>query len=469
MRRRRWCAWSPTATGPTWRRCGWLARIDPQLLDDADRVDLIRAWERCRAMLDGAQQRGAVSRSRTRPRAAGWPRSRPGTRSGPRCGCPRPTAGERTWVATSLRRRLPAALAALQAGDIAYLQAAHLVAAVRELDRRRRQPRSRPGCSGRAPDQTAGGVQARRSRGRCWPSTRPRPRTGTRRRPRPGPSSGCRSRTAMESCLADHAGAGVEGGPVGTLTAGRRGRPRPTGSWPGLGRSSGSTRCGSTPWSHAVLGNGGANPHHDPRGTMTHRPPAATEDIRDDSPGTASPRRRRRRRLPGQVRPPRLPRCRCGGAQTAAVVIDLPTLLALSDRPGEIPGYGPIPAPAAKAMAARPGLGPLAGRPRHRRPARPRRRAAPAVGPAAPVHRRPGPPLRVPRLLQTGPRPMRLRPRGHLHPPRPDDHRQPGSAVPAAPQRQDPRPLATQLRPRHQDQDLDQPLGAYTPSAPTHH
>ena len=34
-----------------------LAEIDPHVLDDADRVELIRAWERCRAMLDGAQQR----------------------------------------------------------------------------------------------------------------------------------------------------------------------------------------------------------------------------------------------------------------------------------------------------------------------------------------------------------------------------------------------------------------------------
>jgi len=40
-------------------------------------------------------------------------------------------------------------------------------------------------------------------------------------------------------------------------------------------------------------------------------------------------------------------------------------------------------------------------------------------------------------------------PRGHLR-------RQPRPAVPAAPQRQDPRPVASDLRPRHRDQDLDQ-------------
>jgi hypothetical protein len=47
----------------------------------------------------------------------------------------------------------------------------------------------------------------------------------------------------------------------------------------------------------------------------------------------------------------RLPRCSCGGAQTAAVVLDLPTALGLADDPGEIPGYGPIPAPIARQMA----------------------------------------------------------------------------------------------------------------------
>ena len=47
-----------------------------------------------------------------------------------------------------------------------------------------------------------------------------------------------------------------------------------------------------------------------------------------------------------------MPKCSCGGAQSAAVVIDLATLLGLADHPGEIPGYGPIPAPMARAMAA---------------------------------------------------------------------------------------------------------------------
>jgi len=47
-----------------------------------------------------------------------------------------------------------------------------------------------------------------------------------------------------------------------------------------------------------------------------------------------------------------LPRCSCGGKQTAAVVVDLPTLLGTTDHPGVVPGYGAVPAELARAMAA---------------------------------------------------------------------------------------------------------------------
>ena len=95
---------------------------------------------------------------------------------------------------------------------------------------------------------------------------------------------------------------------------------------------------------HAVLGNGGADPHHPTMTTVTTSDATATGEARPDAG--------RRRAAARAGAAPRLPRCRCGGAQTAAVVIDLPTLLGLADRPGEIPGYGPIPAPAARAMCA---------------------------------------------------------------------------------------------------------------------
>ena len=47
-----------------------------------------------------------------------------------------------------------------------------------------------------------------------------------------------------------------------------------------------------------------------------------------------------------------VPRCSCGGAQTAAVVVDMPTLLHLADNPGYLAGYGTIPADLARIMAA---------------------------------------------------------------------------------------------------------------------
>ena len=52
------------------------------------------------------------------------------------------------------------------------------------------------------------------------------------------------------------------------------------------------------------------------------------------------------------VAPGPLARCRCGGAQTAAVVVDLPTLLGLAEHPGQLPGYGPVPASVARELAA---------------------------------------------------------------------------------------------------------------------
>jgi hypothetical protein len=98
---------------------------------------------------------------------------------------------------------------------------------------------------------------------------------------------------------------------------------------------------------HAVLGNGGADPHHP---TMTAV--KTSSDSSDGGPDEAHETAVLPTSSPTAASGPRLPRCRCGGAQTAAVVIDLPTLLGLADRTGEIPGYGPIPAPAARAMAA---------------------------------------------------------------------------------------------------------------------
>ena len=77
------------------------------MLDGDGRVDLIRAWSgagRCWT----APSSGRCW-SRTPPKGGGWPRSRPGTRSVPRCGCPRRPPGTgpgwRPRCAAGSRRR----------------------------------------------------------------------------------------------------------------------------------------------------------------------------------------------------------------------------------------------------------------------------------------------------------------------------------------------------------------------------
>lgn len=46
-----------------------------------------------------------------------------------------------------------------------------------------------------------------------------------------------------------------------------------------------------------------------------------------------------------------VPRCSCGGAEVAAIVLDLPTALGLADNPGRLTGYGAVPGPLARSMA----------------------------------------------------------------------------------------------------------------------
>ena len=148
---------------------------------------------------------------------------------------------------------------------------------------------------------------------------------------------------------------------------------------------------------HAVLRNGGADPAN-PRLTIDGHPrahrrrdghrcpvspqmtsraahtpaepsaPHPTEpdthtSTRANTPTTPSDASGRSARAGGTFRPERhtlaedgasrpLPRCTCGGAQTAGVVVDLPTLLGLRETPGLVPGHGAVPAQLARDMAA---------------------------------------------------------------------------------------------------------------------
>ena len=287
---------------------GLLGSVDPHRLDGDGRVDLVRALERCRAMLDGAQQAAlAAVADATEGRWLAEEQARHEVGAALRLSPA--TAGERTWVATSLRRRLPAALAALRAGDISYLQAAHLVAAVREL-----------------PEAAATAVEAR-VLAKAGEQT----------------LSEFKRAVARAVLAADPA------------SAAERHR-----------KAVAARRVERVPLPEAMIGwwlTLPATVENDAWTALTSRATAVQTQLRagaGDDPGLDALRvDALLDAILGAPGPAaagtgrRLPRCRCGGAQTAAVVLDLPTALGLAENPGEIPGYGPIPAPLARQMAGR--------------------------------------------------------------------------------------------------------------------
>jgi hypothetical protein len=310
-----------------------LADVDPYALDGAGRVDLVQALERCRAMLDAVQQRALAAVAEATEGLG-----RPGEEARHEVGaalrlCPGTAAG-RLEVARELVGRLPAVQAALQGGVIGYLQAAAIAAGVRDLpdplavavaDRVLRT----------APEQTVAGTK--RAVARAVQTVDPasaadRHQQATADRtieqlPQPD---------GMESTWFT-VPAPVSRDLWASLTADAKAAQadRRLAGLPFLGLD--ALRVDALV--HAVLGTGGADPHQPTMTTVT------THDGEGDVPTGAA-------ETAAQPTSSRLPRCRCGGAQTAAVVIDLPTLLGLADRPGEIPGYGPIPATVARAMCA---------------------------------------------------------------------------------------------------------------------
>jgi hypothetical protein len=285
---------------------GLLESVDPHGLDGDARVDLIRAWERCRAMLDGMQQAAlAAVADATEGRGLAEELARHEVGAALRLSAA--TAGERTWVAVSLRRRLPAALAALRAGDISYLQATHLVEAVREL-----------------PDDLATAVQARVLA------------------------------RAADQTLAEFKRT-VRGAVLSVDPASAADRHR---------KAAAARTMGMLPEPEGMQGLWATMPAsvaNDVWDTLTARAKATQAELRagaGDDPGLDALRVDALvDAILGTQAPAagtagrRVPKCTCGGAQTAAVVLDLPTALGLAENPGEIPGYGPIPAPLARAMA----------------------------------------------------------------------------------------------------------------------
>ena len=276
-------------------------------------------------MLDGAQQR-ALCAVADATEGRGLAEEQARHEVGAALRLSPPTAGERTWVATSLRRRLPATLAALEAGDIVYLQAAHLVSAVRELDDAAASA-VEARVLGRAAEQTVS--EFRRSVARAVIAVDPA--SAEDRHKKATAARGIERMPeldAMESWWATMPAA-ISRDLWAALTAQAKAEQAARAQAglpdPGIGALRLDVLV------HAMLHNGGADPD-DPLITTTT--PATVSETQPA--GTEKP----------------MPKCSCGGAQSAAVVIDLATLLGLADHPGEIPGYGPIPAPMARAMAA---------------------------------------------------------------------------------------------------------------------
>src|SRR4051812_9236305 len=292
---------------------GLLADVDPYGLDGDARIDLVRGLERCRAMLDAVQQR-AISAVAEATEGLG----RPGEEARHEVGaalrlCPGTAAG-RLEVARELVGRLPAVQAALAVGVIGYLQAAAVAAGVRDLP-----DELAVAVAGRvlrtAPEQTV--AETKRAVARAVATVDPAAAADRHQR-------ATADRTIEQLPQPD----GMEStwftlpAPVSkdlwaTLTADAKATQadRRLAGLPFLGLN--ALRVDALV--HAVLGTGGADPNNPTMTTVTTRdgeedPPTGTDETAPPPTGS------------------RLPRCRCGGAQTAAVVIDLPTLLGLADR-----------------------------------------------------------------------------------------------------------------------------------------
>lgn len=311
-----------------------LLSIEPESLGGDVRVELIEAVERLKGMVDGLQQR-ALSAVVDATEEVGLDGDLARHEVGAALRLAPPTAAHRTRVAHDLLHLRTATQRALEVGRITYQQAAHLVDALRDLD-----------------DELAASVEARvlakahaqtlaemkRATARAILSADP---TAALRRhqkaaagrtiernPMPDAMEGwwvalpadvadttwsaLSRRASLDQAARRSTGAddpGMDALRVDALVAAILSAPAPS-------------ACEAAPAATATAAAAGT-----PAGTSASR----------SGGSTTSPRE--------------LPRCRCGGAQTVAVVLDLPTALGLADNPAELPRYGPIPGPLARRMA----------------------------------------------------------------------------------------------------------------------
>jgi hypothetical protein len=355
-----------------------LARLDPQTLDGEARVDLIQAFEKVAAMLAGGQQLAlaAVVDATT---AGGWEGDAARHEVGAALRLAPCTAAQRTWVAKQLRDRFPATLAALRTGEIGYRQAASLVDGTADLQRElaaRVEARLLPRMTQQTDAETRRAVRdavlkvdpddaAERARQAAAQRT-------IERQPLPDAMTGWWVTLP----------AGTERDLWATLTARAR-AVQAARRAAGLDETAlGTLRVdclvddvlGAGTATRVTIDDHSVGPVADPFDPIDPFDPDAHDQderdlaehdlaVEDDQAGPDEQIARVLAALqvaPRLATPPtgsggsgrRVPRCSCGGAQVAAVVVDLPTALGLADNPGHLPGYGAIPAPIARRMAA---------------------------------------------------------------------------------------------------------------------
>ena len=389
-----------------------LAGIDPQALDGAGRVDLIRGWERVAAMVAGEQQLALASVAEATS-AFGLRGMEARHEVGAALRLAPGTAAERTEVSLALTERLGDTLAALRRGDVSWRQAADLATGVRDLPdplAAKVQARVLPPMAGRTAAESRRAVQAavvtvdpdgavrravKAARSRridrlgqpdamaswamsvpahvevdMWAEVTRQARARKKARAALGlPAVGLdalRVDTVVDALL-------------GPGTADRL-MPEPdpsdadhrdTDHSDGTGRADESDSNSSVARADALDTDADSSPvPADALDTDANSSPVPADaldtgalvDGRDAlgvtgryeaaaDEAAADAAELDLLRASNCDRSPYVPTCTCGGRQVAAVVVDLPTVLTLADNPGMIPGYGTVPAALARAMA----------------------------------------------------------------------------------------------------------------------
>ena len=289
-----------------------LDQVDPAGLESMDRVDLVRAIDRCEAALAGLKTR-AIAAVADAYQELGMPASEARHEIGAALRLAPVTAADRTAVAVDLRDRFPRTLALLDTGRICWLHAANLARGTDDLpDDTARQvedavlarlPRQTPAETRRAVADAVVRIDPAATRDRAK-------RKLTERRIDRVPDRDGRTGWYLPMSVADEAAAWARATELAKQVRAAR-------------RAAGLDDPGLDALRVDVVVD-----------TILGRDP-----LRDT---TATP-------VPSGAS---LARCSCGGKQTVAVVIDAATLLGLVDNPGRVPGYGLIPADLAREIAA---------------------------------------------------------------------------------------------------------------------